>query len=81
MTNILKADNMDNFKMLSTAIIGQAIFDVKNIEVKKDLEAEKRRIINRRSAQKFFKSDWFDYLCFDLNIDSDAILDLLKNYL
>lgn len=81
MTNILKIDNMDNFKLLSTAIIEQAIFDVKNIEVKQDLEAEKKRIINRKSAQKFFKSDWFDYLCFDLNIDSDSIKDLIKNYL
>ncbi len=69
------------YNELALEIIKDAVRDLKNNTIYKiehlQIEADK----NKLSAKKFFKSDWFIFLCDCLGIDDKIILEKIKKYL
>ena len=70
---------MDN--ELTLSIIKDAVRDLKNNTTYKIQNLQISADKNKSSAKKFFKSDWFIFLCDCLGVDDKIILERLKEIL
>lgn len=69
------------YKELALGIIKEAVVDIKNNKQCKSQLSIRQQNDNKVSAKRFFKSDWFYFLCDCCNINSRMILENLKEYL
>lgn len=69
------------YNELALEIIKEAVSDLKNNTIYKTQSLQIDADKNKASAKKFFKSDWFEFLCDCLNINAKMILEELKIYL
>lgn len=70
-----------NFKNLALAIIymGARDYLVTDEEINKltDVEFKRRRMHDKKDAEKFFESKWFNFLCEGVGLNSDYIYSML----
>lgn len=62
------------YKDLLAAILNLAVKDLKGFT------KETKNYLNKKSAEKFFKSEWFIFILDSLNLNYEAVSKNLKKY-